>query len=102
MNWHNEGKLANCRESEIKDDAGLWRHPRISPANFETAGFAGSKFRRRNIGGFCRFPKPAARQLGQFSAVAPIRRSSQIFVPASQQNSPRNLRGLLVYAVKEE
>ncbi len=22
-NWHNEGKLANCRESEIKDDAGF-------------------------------------------------------------------------------
>ena len=70
VNWQNEGKLANCRDREIKDDAELWRHARISPADFETANLAGSKSRRKNIGGLCRFLKPAAQQLGHFSAVA--------------------------------
>ena len=82
-------KLANCRESEIKDDTGLWWHPQISPANIETAGFAGSIFRRKNIGGFCRFLKPAARQLGQFSGVMPIPRSRQLFGPQGKKKRPR-------------
>jgi hypothetical protein len=60
VSWQTEKNGPIACGNEIKDDAGFWRHPQISSAKNKTSGFLGSFFRRKNIGGFCRFLKPAA------------------------------------------